>query len=174
MTMKAENTTSSSSTHTAAQVSRRAALVSAVGVGLTLALPNALTSLRAEPAPLPPGAAEIANILAARERWSELGATIRRGELDDGQWDNARLYLRAFYSVGTDMRKLAKPWDTQLKARVETTVKDLQTTVRGMDPAARDHDAKAFLDAHQLADNALAKFLETYRDAAAADVPDEL
>lgn len=136
------------------------------------ALPAA--TIRAEPAKLPPGAAELARVLAARERWTELGGAVQKGNFTDKDWDNARLYLRAFYSLAADMKTLAKPWERDVRGRADEAAAQLQKVVKGMDPAARDHDANAFMEAHALADGAVQSFLNAYRDAAAADVPDEL
>lgn len=124
---------------------------------------------------LPAGAAEFSRVLAAKTRWAELGGAISNGnELTDTDWNNTRTYLRAFYAIGNDMRILAKPWDKDKREIANNVASKLQSVVKGMDPAARDHDVTAFLESHKLAADQVDKFLTVFTDAVSGDIPDEL
>ncbi len=140
----------------------------------TVAVSTLVRPVRSEAPSLPKGAAEFSRVLAAKERWAELGGAISKNDLTDAEWNNARSYLRAFYSIGTDMRALAKPWDKDKRALADKSATTLQSVVKGMDPAARDHDVTSFLASHKLAADEVDKFLAVFTDAVSSDIPDEL
>ena len=125
---------------------------------------------------LPGGAAEFSRVLTARKRWSELGSAVAKSDepLSDGQWDSARKYLRAFYSIGNDMKSLAKPWDADKKSRALDLVKQLQSTVKAMDVPAQEHDPQNFLQLHTTATDFLNRFLDVYTEVAQGSIPAEL
>lgn len=133
------------------------------------------------PPGLPAGAAEFSRVLAARERWAELGGAVAAAreretepELAPAEWDSARAYLRAFYSIGNDMRALAKPWEPPLRKRADALAASLQRSVKAMDKPAREQDPTEFLALHKDAAGALAEFFDVFTDAAAGDMPAEL
>lgn len=124
---------------------------------------------------LPGGAAQFSRILAARTRWIELGEAIaKRGEISHDEWQNARAYLRAFYSIGDDMLFLANPWDAKLKEQAARVAKTLRKTVKAMDTPAKKEDVDGFIRLHGESTQLVDKFFAILKDATVSDIPEEL
>lgn len=162
------------------RVSRRtlacAAAVALARLRLFDAEDNATEAVAADiPPNLPSGALQFSRVLAAKDRWNELGAAVARNEtLQEYEWESTRKYLRVFYSVTADIRSLARPWEPQFRTRADAIAIALQKDVKAMDKPAKDHDVDAFLSLHRKAANELADFFDVFADAAAGDMPAEL
>ncbi len=156
------------------RLSRRALGCALIAAAVRLRMADAV--LAAEPASpgLPGGAAEFSRVLAARERWAELGRAVERGDATDAEWTSARSFLRAFYSIGSDMRFLSKPWDRALRSRGDAAAKELEKTLKAMDVPAQNKDVAKFMELHKRADGLVELFFAVFSEASAGDMPAEL
>lgn len=158
-----------------AQPTRRAALRLLVAAAGSLAL-TVLPALSADNRPgLPAGAREFSRLLSARRQWGELrGLFASNRELEDGEWDSLRGYLRTIYQTSADMDYLAKPWDKALRERGNEVIKRFRATVKGMEKPAIDKDVGTFADMHAQAAREFDAFFSLLKEASVGDIPDEL
>lgn len=145
---------------------RRSFLTAAIAAAFLLPINN-----NSRAADLPAGAAEFSRILTAQTRWNELGGSIRTNAdtLDNQEWNDTRTYLRAIYSIGSDMRYVLK----NSKESKQLAIK-FEATVKAMDEPCKNHDARAFLSQHAQVNSLIDDFFQLYKQVSIGDIPDEL
>uniref|UniRef100_A0A7S1B7N1 Uncharacterized protein n=1 Tax=Corethron hystrix TaxID=216773 RepID=A0A7S1B7N1_9STRA len=89
--------------------------------------------------------------------------------IDEAEWKSTSLYLRKLYSVGDDMKYIAKTMDTSKRSSGEALAKDFQDLVKLADKPAIDRNYDLFSEKQKKSLVVIDEFL-----ALLQDVPDEI
>ena len=120
---------------------------------------------------LPEGALQFSRAVKARSDWDAIGQTVdsRGKEMSKDEWEGVMSFLRKLYSVGEDMKGIAKGMDVGKKKQAEALIGEFQTIVKTADGAARGQDREAFMILYKKSAVCLDDFF-----ALLQDVPDEI
>lgn len=73
------------------------------------------------------------------------GASCRKENIDDKEWDGVPQFLRRLYDAGDDMLFLSKSMDASKKETAKTLAADFKSQVKGVDRPAQAKDRDAVL-----------------------------
>lgn len=128
-----------------------------------------------EEARLPNGARQFSSVVSAQRQWGGLPSAFADGRTpDDKEWENIRVYLRAVYGVGDDMKFLTKTWRGERRSEGTKLIQTFRKAVRDLDKPAAAKDVSAFLDGHSRVVGLFDDFFNQLKGDSVGDMPSEL